>query len=74
MAETQLRTLADLGPMHALYAICSPCRRSVRLDVAKLAALYGRDLTLSELKYRLTCSLCDARPRCIRIVYAVTAR
>jgi hypothetical protein len=74
VSEIHLRTLADLGDKHAIYAICAPCRRSERLDVAKLAGVYGAQLTIAELKHRLTCSHCRARPRCIRIVYAVSAR
>jgi hypothetical protein len=74
MAGRDLNTLADLGKGQVIYSICTQCRRTVQLDARRLMARYGRELTISQLKHRLTCSHCKARPRCIRIVYAVPAR
>jgi hypothetical protein len=74
MAGRELKTLADLGKGQVIYSICTPCRRTVQLDTRRLMARYGAALTIAELKHRLTCSHCKARPRCIRIVYAAPAR
>lgn len=74
MAGRDLNTLADLGKGQVIYSICTPCRRTVQLDTKRLMARYGRGLTISALRHRLTCSHCKARPRCIRIVYAMPAR
>ena len=65
-----LNTLADLGDSHAIYADCDRCSRSIKLNGARLAAIYGAELTIAELKHRLTCRNCGARPRQIRIVVA----
>lgn len=70
----ELRTLADLGDRHAIYAFCDPCGRSVQLNAARLAALYGAEFTIAELRHRLTCHNCRARPRQIRIVYTLSPR
>ena len=74
MPGRDLNTLANLGRGQVIYSICTPCRRTVQLDVARLIARYGGGLTITELRHRLTCSHCHARPRCIRIVYAVRPR
>ena len=74
MRETGLKTLADLGDDHAVYALCDTCRRSVRLNPARLAAAYGAAFTIAELRHRLTCRSCGARPRQIRITYVVPSR
>jgi len=69
-----LNTLADLGASHAIYADCDACSRSIRLDAARLGAVHGPQLSIAELKHRLTCRNCGARPRQIRIVYVVPSR
>jgi len=74
MPGSQLDTLADLGHGQVIYAICTPCRRTIQLDTARLITQYGRGLRITELRHRLTCSHCNARPRCIRIVYAIRPR
>lgn len=71
MPERGLNTLADLGDQHAIYAFCDPCKRSERLNTDRIAAVYGADFTIAELKHRLTCRNCGARPRQIRITYVV---
>jgi hypothetical protein len=71
MKELGLHTLADLSEHHAIYAFCDPCGRSVKLDPARLAAMYGQRFSIAELKLRLTCRSCGERTRQIRIVYAV---
>jgi len=74
MPRRGLNTLADLGDSHAIYADCDPCSRSIRLNAARLAAIYGPQFTIAELKHRLTCRNCNARPRQIRIVYVMPSR
>lgn len=74
MIDLMLHTLADLAERQVIYALCDPCRRSVCLNTRRLIALYGADLTLASLKYRLTCRVCRARPRQIRIVYTIPPR
>jgi hypothetical protein len=55
MSESGLYTLADLSEHHAIYAFCDPCNRSVKLNPARLSAMYGHRFTIAELKQRLTC-------------------
>ena len=74
MLGSSLDTLADLGDRHVIYSDCGPCNRSIRLSTKRLAALYGAELTIAELKHRLTCRNCGARPRQIRIVFVAPSR
>ena len=74
MPESGLNTLADLGDSHAIYADCRLCCRSVKLSTKQLSRTYGAEFTIAALRYRLTCRNCGARPRDIRIVYAVRSR
>jgi hypothetical protein len=69
-----LNTLGELGDSHAIYADCDRCSRSIKLNTARLAAVYGAAFTIAALKYRLTCRNCGARPRQIRIVYSMPSR
>jgi hypothetical protein len=55
------RTIGDLGERDQLYAYCSACRHSARLDLAALRDRYGPQLALKSLRARLRCSRCGAR-------------
>lgn len=69
MLRRGLDTLADLGDSQVIYADCGRCSRSIKLNTARYA-----ELTIAELKHRLTRRNCGARPRQIRIVYVVLSR
>jgi hypothetical protein len=56
-----IRTIGDLGERDQLYAQCSACRHSARLDLAALRDRYGPQLALKSLRARLRCSRCGAR-------------
>jgi len=74
MAQRGLSTLADLGDSHIIWAFCNACDRSTRLSTHQLVAVYGAEFAIAQLKGRLTCRKCKARPREIRIVYTVSSR
>ena len=68
-----VRTLGEVlacgplaSPSYALWANCDQCSRGVKLDPQKLAATYGADLEIADLKRRLKCSQCG------RHTYSVT--
>lgn len=55
-----------------LLAVCEgfgSCRHSAELDRAALIEKYGPDLRYSDLRRRLTCSVCGRRGAGIRIGY-----
>jgi hypothetical protein len=56
-----IRTIGDLGERDRLYAYCSGCRHSARLELATLRDRYGPHLSLKSLRSRLRCSRCGAR-------------
>lgn len=62
-------TLGEMLKSFRLYAVCSACDRMVQLDVASLAALVGRDVTVQEVRRRVRCKQCGRRTRDIRIVF-----
>ena len=74
MRESGLRTLADLGQSHCIVAICDRCEHTRRLHTGKLIAVYGRQLSIEELRRRLACSRCRYKPASIRIVYTLPSR
>ncbi len=74
MAERGLNALADLGDELVIWAFCNACDRETRLSTPRLIAVYGGGLEIGDLKRRLTCRNCGARPCDIRIVYSVASR
>ena len=65
-----LRTLADHRPF-ALIACCPDCGRHVAVEHAALAARFGWDAPLDELRRRMTCRRCGARTGRILISHGV---
>src|SRR5688572_31482432 len=63
MLQRGLNTLGELGNSHVIYADCRLCSRSVKLSTAQLSRKYGAEFTIAELRHRLTCRNCGARPR-----------
>jgi hypothetical protein len=58
-----IRTLGDVlaSQGYTLWANCGRCVRSVKLDPQELAATYGADLKIAQLKRRLKCAQCGRR-------------
>ena len=56
-----LKTLADHQSLDVL-AYCVACERYVALELATLAERFGWDAPLHELRPRLRCRQCGARP------------
>jgi hypothetical protein len=74
VGEIRLGTIGDVVGVHAIYAHCSPCRRSMQLDLARLIAVYGAGLAITALRQRVTCSRCGQRRHEIRLVFSLPAR
>lgn len=59
-------TLGNLDKDHALYAGCTPCGRSLRLDVAKLIERLGPDRDTLKAMSKVVCSQCGRRMTTMR--------
>ena len=68
-----LRTLAD-HRRFVLVACCVACGRYVALDHAALAARFGWDAPLDELRRRMTCRRCGTRTGRILISHGTRER
>ncbi|TWA71948.1 hypothetical protein FBZ84_101215 [Azospirillum baldaniorum] len=51
-------TLGNIKPDHIIYADCGPCRRSFRLDVAKLIERLGPDCSTLDALRKVVCKEC----------------
>ena len=59
--EPQKETLASLPQWYVLHARCRICRHETAIDRRELAYRSGKNLSLSGLASRLTCSGCGNR-------------
>jgi hypothetical protein len=66
-----VRTLVDVlaSPRYALWVNYDRCVRSVKLDPQKLAATYGPDMAIADLKHRLKCSQCGRRTHSVTLAF-----
>ena len=71
-----IRTLGDVlaSQGYTLWANCGRCSRGVTLDPQKLAATYGADLKIAQLKRRLKCSQCGRRTSSVTLGFALSTR
>jgi hypothetical protein len=65
-----MTSLGELASHFELYAVCTRCRRMVRLDLYRLVDRLGTECSTDELRRRVRCRACGQRSREIRIVYA----
>jgi hypothetical protein len=62
MSDCALSTVGDLiADGFSLAAHCLRCERETDLDLGRLAALYGADLPIDELRAQLRCASCGRR-------------
>jgi hypothetical protein len=62
MSDCALSTIGDLiADGFSLAAHCLRCERETDLDLSRLAALYGADLPIDELRAQLRCASCGRR-------------
>lgn len=59
-------TLGNLNPDHAIYADCGPCKRSLRLDVAKLIERLGPDCCTLKALSKVVCCQCGRKMTTMR--------
>lgn len=64
-----MQSLSDIVESFNLYAVCEPCQRQTRLDVAKLIEHLGGETQVHKMRSRLKCRICSTRTEDLRIVY-----
>ena len=64
-----IRTLGDIAGKERLFAECDRigCGHSQELLVEDLERRFGKDFELAELRRRVRCSKCGARPPDVRV-------
>lgn len=69
MNSITICTLRDIAGRERLFAQCDRlvCEHFRELDVGDLMARYGADFELAELRRRVKCSKCGARPPEVRV-------
>ncbi len=64
-----MQAIGQLEACFQLYAVCDPCQRVRRVDLAALIESEGRDYPLDRVRMRLFCRACQTRSEALRIVY-----
>lgn len=62
-------TLADYAARYRIALTCPACGRERWLDYERMAALYGWQAKLANLRPRLTCGKCGRRSPEVRVVW-----
>lgn len=68
-----LETLGDLiDGGHTIWATCSSCRHSAKLDLHAIAELKGRDWVTINKRWPVKCSACGGRRTTVTLIVAGT--